>query len=1047
VSLLLLLSPKLATVASSRAATWAVAATAVGGADWAGSDAWVGADAWGPHTGGGGGGGAPVALTYVGAGTAPSGTGLPATGNLTATPNPPTMADGDLVLVATGSKPDTAGVTVSDPAWTYVGNGAGGAGVQGAGTGPVRESWYTRVKDPSWSAMPDFTLDGTGNCLWAHAYVIRADVAGSTYDVAMASGVRTVESTAWSVTCDTNPGLAAGDMVLFGGATALGSLTVTGEGITAPGATFGTATEIGEPKTTRNNDVGGFTAETTVTAGTATGAPTVTATMSAAVGATGVSTVVRVRGVAVSTEPTTTVGSTRGTSWAVAGTVAATRATTWDVIGLVTVTATRATTWATIARVAPTHATTWTVRTPVAPSTRATTWAARTRVTDSRATTWQVLTPVESTRDTSWFTDSNIQISSRPFLLLGLTGHTLTVVTPTITTVGSTRDTTWGVSAAAVPGHATFLASTSGTTTAPLPPGAQTGDMILAYAFSSTATTPTLPTGWSVVTNNAASPAFRLQYRVYDGAWTMPTFTNAAQVHAILIRGQATTTPAASLGTLNATSATITWPASDTPTDLSGASVFIRAAVHSNPGVIIPTPTGYTKLQGDGTSPGFITIAKDDTTTLGGATATVTNSAAYSRNTVEVKAAPVTTTVTDTRGTSWGTNAVAASARGTTWATAAAVTGVRDTSWTARTPVTTARGTTWAVTTPVTSTRGTTWATRTPLATTRATTWAARTTTATNRATSWTTAARTTSTHATTWTITATTTSTRASTWATGQQVADTRGSTWNVAGTLATVTATRGTTWAVAGTITTVTATRGTTWATTASVTATRASTWTVTARVTGTHATTWVARATTTNTRATTWATAQPVTSTRATNWGVAGALFTVTGARGTTWAVAGALVTVTTARGTTWTTRAFTTTTHGASWTVRTPVAPVTRGTTWAILTPAAATRSSTWATRAPVTTARATAWTTRARLAASHPATWDTLTRLTAAHATTWLIGTTVTSTRGTTWAQLEVEGPIGRITAVRWHILAASGDLSTPGAVGDLTILEAIGATR
>jgi beta-glucanase (GH16 family) len=126
---------------------------------------------------------------------------------------------------------------------------------------------------------------------------------------------------------------------------------------------------------------------------------------------------------------------------------------------------------------------------------------------------------------------------------------------------------------------------------------------------------------------------------------------------------------------------------------------------------------------------------------------------------------------------------------------------------------------------------------------------------------------------------------------------------------------------------------------------------------------------------------------------------------------------------------------------------------------------ATRGTTWVDRAPVTTARATTWTLRTLLATTRPATWDTLSRLATTHATTWLVGTTVTSTRATLWAQLEVEGPIGRITSVRWYILAASGDLSTLGAAGDLhaqgatgrlrvpdtntdlQILEATGATR
>src|SRR3954469_13867194 len=85
----------------------------------------------------------------------------------------------------------------------------------------------------------------------------------------------------------------------------------------------------------------------------------------------------------------------------------------------------------------------------------------------------------------------------------------------------------------------TYIASSTGTTTAALPTGTTTGDIVVAFAYATSTTIPTLPASWTNITSSATTMATRVQYRVYDGVWAMPTFTTAATTHAITLRGQA----------------------------------------------------------------------------------------------------------------------------------------------------------------------------------------------------------------------------------------------------------------------------------------------------------------------------------------------------------------------------------------------------------------------------------------------------------------------------------------------------------------------------
>src|SRR3954467_14232475 len=127
----------------------------------------------------------------------------------------------------------------------------------------------------------------------------------------------------------------------------------------------------------------------------------------------------------------------------------------------------------------------------------------------------------------------------------------------------------------------TYIASSAGTTTAALPAGTTSGDIVVAFSYSTTATAPTLPASWTAISSNAVLPAARSQYRVYDGVWTMPTFTGAAQTHVLTFRGQDTTP----IGVTSITSASSSNPSFPLVTlqDTSGGGQLIRGIAHTRP--------------------------------------------------------------------------------------------------------------------------------------------------------------------------------------------------------------------------------------------------------------------------------------------------------------------------------------------------------------------------------------------------------------------------------------------------------------------------------
>lgn len=188
----------------------------------------------------------------------------------------------------------------------------------------------------------------------------------------------------------------------------------------------------------------------------------------------------------------------------------------------------------------------------------------------------------------------------------------------------------------------TYIASSAGTTTAALPAGTTSGDIVVALAYSSSATTPALPAGWTNINNNAATPASRLQYRVYDGVWTMPTFTSAAVTHALTIRGQDTTSPIGVTSITNGNTTNPVFPAV-TLVDTDGSSQLIRGLNHTRADSVITAPANHTSRQASGTQPSFMTCTKNSTADGASATVSISRGTTWTQAQVEIKCASFVT--------------------------------------------------------------------------------------------------------------------------------------------------------------------------------------------------------------------------------------------------------------------------------------------------------------------------------------------------------------------------------------------------------------------
>jgi hypothetical protein len=194
---------------------------------------------------------------------------------------------GKVVLII-GMKPATSGAgTVTTPgSWTLVGNiqAAGGytaGGASAADTGNC-DLYVYAIDDPgtvSGTLSVTVNVGSTTGVAWAKMHRYSAP-SGTTFSLAMASGSDTSAGSV-SITFGSDPGVTAGDRIL--GAMCIPTDVTTpaqfsAEAFSQTGVTFGTVTELEEPDSANNNDIGGFVVDVLATAGTSSAAPTMTAT-------------------------------------------------------------------------------------------------------------------------------------------------------------------------------------------------------------------------------------------------------------------------------------------------------------------------------------------------------------------------------------------------------------------------------------------------------------------------------------------------------------------------------------------------------------------------------------------------------------------------------------------------------------------------------------------------------------------------------------------------------------------------------------------------
>lgn len=208
-----------------------------------------------------------------------------ASGGTSVSPTYPTgIQSTDALVLFVGQKPSTAnGGTVTTPSgWTLRDEltAAGGYGTTlGADTGNTNLRVYTKDTVTGSETGTLAVTIGTNNVSWA--VVIRVPSGGNGLLYGSSDGSKTAAGASVSVTLAANPGLQTGDVALWGMCIPTDVTTpsqFSAHSISASGATFDTPVELQEPDSATGNDIGGFLAYASVTAGSSSAAPTITAT-------------------------------------------------------------------------------------------------------------------------------------------------------------------------------------------------------------------------------------------------------------------------------------------------------------------------------------------------------------------------------------------------------------------------------------------------------------------------------------------------------------------------------------------------------------------------------------------------------------------------------------------------------------------------------------------------------------------------------------------------------------------------------------------------
>lgn len=196
------------------------------------------------------------------------------------------------ILQVVSGHPDDP--TPSTPSgWALVGSFSGGGGTFGLNTGPRRLTWFARELTGDDTAPTTSIPSGSaGSVIGGFAYTLSRS-AGTGWRWAATFGEDTTNDTPFSAACTTAITWAPGDFVVLGYGLANQSAGPGSPGVTATGIAFAAVDTRANAPITSGNGARCTWRSTSVTAGTGSQAPTVTATLTAA--STGVGAVLRVR--------------------------------------------------------------------------------------------------------------------------------------------------------------------------------------------------------------------------------------------------------------------------------------------------------------------------------------------------------------------------------------------------------------------------------------------------------------------------------------------------------------------------------------------------------------------------------------------------------------------------------------------------------------------------------------------------------------------------------------------------------------------------------
>ncbi|MEU0659628.1 hypothetical protein [Streptomyces lavendulocolor] len=197
-------------------------------------------------------------------------------------------AAGQLAVMQVASAHPDDSIPTTPSGWLLAGSTVGTSGTFGAGAGPRRLTWFTRVLVSAADAAPTTQLPaGTGSAIAGRIHILSRS-AGTGWRWAASFGEDTTSGTSFSAACSDALTWAAGDFTLLGYALPVSTASLTAEAVAATGITFGAVTERADDQITTGNAARLAAATCLVTAGSATQAPTVSATLAvASIGAAG----------------------------------------------------------------------------------------------------------------------------------------------------------------------------------------------------------------------------------------------------------------------------------------------------------------------------------------------------------------------------------------------------------------------------------------------------------------------------------------------------------------------------------------------------------------------------------------------------------------------------------------------------------------------------------------------------------------------------------------------------------------------------------------